>query len=88
VGAYSTPWGATAKMVLAKNASTLTWSSTPIASKIVAESLTTGTNGKTVGSVTWTAGKSTTMVPIVLHGTIRGPSTWWRLIHGPQLIGK
>jgi D-alanyl-D-alanine carboxypeptidase (penicillin-binding protein 5/6) len=88
VGSYSTPWGATANVTLARDASTLTWSNTPITSKIVTEPLATGTSGKTVGEVTWTAGTNTSTVPIVLHGTIRGPSLLWRLIHGPQLIGK
>ncbi len=87
VGTYSTPWGASASMVLAKDASVLTWSDTPITSTIATTTLKTGADGEKVGSVTWTAGKSTLSVPVVLKGSITPPSAWWRLTH-PLELGK
>jgi D-alanyl-D-alanine carboxypeptidase (penicillin-binding protein 5/6) len=88
VGSYSTPWGARASMVLGKSASTLTWSNTPISSTMRTTTLKTGANGEQVGSVTWTAGKTKVTVPVVLSGKIKGPSSWWRLTHPMQLLGK
>jgi D-alanyl-D-alanine carboxypeptidase (penicillin-binding protein 5/6) len=88
VGSYSTPWGATATMVLAKTASAMTWSNTPITSTMTTTSLKSGANGQTVGSVTWTAGKTRVTVPVVLQGKIAGPSTWWRLTHPGELLAK
>lgn len=88
VGTYSTPWGSKAKMILAKDASTLTWSDTPITSTMSTTTLKTGANGEKVGSVTWTAGKNVVTVPVVLQGKIEGPSAWWRLTHPFQILGK
>jgi serine-type D-Ala-D-Ala carboxypeptidase (penicillin-binding protein 5/6) len=88
VGTYSTAWGSKATMVLGKDASVLTWSNTPITSTMKTTTLKTGTSGEKVGSVTWVAGKTTVSVPVVLDGRIHGPSTWWRLTHPFQLLGK
>jgi D-alanyl-D-alanine carboxypeptidase (penicillin-binding protein 5/6) len=88
VGTYSTPWGAKASMIIGKSASALTWSNTPITSTVKTTTLKTGASGETVGSVTWTAGKTTVTVPVVLKGKIQGPSTWWRLTHPLQLMGR
>jgi serine-type D-Ala-D-Ala carboxypeptidase (penicillin-binding protein 5/6) len=88
VGSYSTPWGAKATMILGKGASTFTWSNTPIKSTMTTTTLKTGATGEKVGSVTWTAGKSTVTVPVVLQGHIKPPTTWWRLTHPMQLLGK
>jgi D-alanyl-D-alanine carboxypeptidase (penicillin-binding protein 5/6) len=49
--------------------------------------LTTGASGDKVGSVTWTAGSNTATVPVVLKGTIKPPTAWWRLTH-PFELGK
>jgi serine-type D-Ala-D-Ala carboxypeptidase (penicillin-binding protein 5/6) len=88
VGTYSTPWGAQASMVIDKDASLFTWSNTPITSTMTTTTLKTGANGEKVGSVTWVAGKNKVTVPVVLKGKIQGPSTWWRLTHPLQLLGK
>jgi D-alanyl-D-alanine carboxypeptidase (penicillin-binding protein 5/6) len=88
VGSYSTPWGAKASMVLAKDANAFTWSDTPIRSTMKTTTLKTGKSGEAVGSVTWVAGKITETVPVILKGTIRGPSAWWRLTHPNELLGK
>jgi D-alanyl-D-alanine carboxypeptidase (penicillin-binding protein 5/6) len=88
VGTYSTPWGAEASMVLGKSANTLTWSNEPITSSMTTTTIKTGKDGEKVGTITWTAGKSTVSVPIVLQGSIKGPSAWWRLTHPSELLGK
>lgn len=86
VGTYSTPWGASAKLVLKDAARVFTWSNTPIASTMTTTPLKTGADGETVGSVTWTAGTSTATVPLVLQGTITPPSSSWRLTHPQNLL--
>jgi serine-type D-Ala-D-Ala carboxypeptidase (penicillin-binding protein 5/6) len=88
VGSYSTPWGGDASMVLSDDASAFTWSNTPITSTMTTTTLKTGANGEKVGAVTWTTGKTKVTVPVVLKGSIRAPSTWWRLTHPGQLLGK
>jgi hypothetical protein len=67
---------------------TYSTSNTPITSTMKTTSLTTSTSGEKVGSATWVAGKTTVTVPVVLDGRIHRPSTWWRLTHPFQLLGK
>jgi D-alanyl-D-alanine carboxypeptidase (penicillin-binding protein 5/6) len=88
VGSYTTPWGSETSMVLGKDASLLTWSNTAITSAMKTEKLKSGASGENVGSVTWTAGKNTATVPIVLQGSLQGPSGWWRLTHPSLVFGK
>jgi D-alanyl-D-alanine carboxypeptidase (penicillin-binding protein 5/6) len=85
VGTYSTPWGASAKMVLGSSASVFTYSNTPITSTMTTSTLKTGADGEKVGSVTWKAGTSTVTVPVVLKGSITPPTAWWRLTHPSEL---
>jgi len=87
VGTYTTPWGASASMVLGSSAQVFTYSNAKITSTMTTSTLKTGKNGEKVGSVTWTAGTSTVTVPVVLQGSIAPPSAWWRLTH-PQELGR
>jgi D-alanyl-D-alanine carboxypeptidase (penicillin-binding protein 5/6) len=85
VGTYTTKWGDSAEMVLGEGGSIFTWSDTPITATMQTTTLTTGHNGDKVGSVTWTAGSNTVTVPVVLKGTIKPPTAWWRLTHPAEL---
>lgn len=85
VGRYTTPWGASATMVLGSSASVFTYSDTKITSTMTTSTLKTGKDGEKVGSVTWKAGTSTVTVPVVLQGSIAPPSAWWRLTHPQEL---
>ena len=85
VGTYSTPWGASATMVLANSASIYTYSNTPITSTMTTSTLGTGKDGEKVGSITWKAGTSTITVPVVLSGSITPPTAWWRLTPPAEL---
>lgn len=87
LGTYTTPWGASARMVLAQDASLFTWSDTPIEAMMTPMSLKTGEKGEQLGSVTWTAGSQTVTVPVVLDATIAQPDQWWRLTHPSELGG-
>ncbi|MFT4283655.1 MAG: D-alanyl-D-alanine carboxypeptidase [Protaetiibacter sp.] len=85
IGTYTTPWGASARMVLADDATLLTWSDTPITATMTELRLTTGEKGEKVGEVTWTAGSRSRTVAVVLDQTIRPPDEWWRLTHPLEL---
>jgi D-alanyl-D-alanine carboxypeptidase (penicillin-binding protein 5/6) len=88
IGSYSTPWGATARIILGEDASVSTWSSTPITASTITKALKTGSKGTKVGSVTWTAGPTVVTVPLELQGKIDGPDAWWRLTHPFELLGS
>lgn len=86
LGTYTTVWGDDAVVVAGGSAFVMTWSDTPITSAITTKSITTARSGTEVGSITFVAGDSTVTVPLVLKGTIRGPSEWWRLTHPAELL--
>ena len=85
VGTYSTPWGASARMVLASDGTVFAWSDTPITATMTTTDVTTGLKGEVVGSVTWTVGSSTDTVQLVLDADIEPPDDWWRLTHPGEL---
>lgn len=85
VGTYSTPWGASARMVLASDGTVVTWSNTPITVAMETSALQTGLAGEVVGSITWTAGDHTDTVDLVLDADIEPPDDWWRLTHPGEL---
>ena len=85
LGSYTTPWGASARMVLADDASLYTWSNTPIEVTMTPVRSSTGRAGEQLGTVTWTAGPQSVTVPIVLDATIEQPDAWWRLTHPFEL---
>ncbi|GAB3616972.1 hypothetical protein GCM10027416_15290 [Okibacterium endophyticum] len=86
VGAYSTMWGDDAAVVTGEPASVLTWSDTPITSRVETKPVETGSTGTEVGTVTFTAGASSVVVPLVLRGSIEAPDAWWRLTHPVELL--
>ncbi|TQJ31132.1 D-alanyl-D-alanine carboxypeptidase family protein [Microbacterium sp. SLBN-146] len=85
VGEYSTPWGSTAKIVLAEDASIFTWSDTPIVVTMETLPPETYRDGEVVGSITWTAGPQSTTVPLEIEGSIEDPEPWWRLTNPGEL---
>ncbi len=87
VGTYTTAWEDSAQLVLGQNASLFTWSDTPITATMEISTITTGSDGDKVGSVTWTAGPNTVTVPVVLQGSIKPPTDWWKLTHPIELGG-
>jgi len=87
VGTYTTPWGESAQMVLADDASMTTWSDTPITETIETTTLTTGDKGENIGTVTFTAGPDSVEVPVELDDDISPPDDWWRLTH-PFELGR
>lgn len=86
VGAYSTPWGSRARMVMAADASIFTWSDTPIAVTLKTKTPRAYVDGEVVGTLTWTAGPETVSVDVEIEGTIEQPDAWWRLTH-PGALG-
>ncbi|QIG39651.1 D-alanyl-D-alanine carboxypeptidase [Microbacterium sp. 4R-513] len=85
IGTFTTPWGGSARMVLAKDASVFTWSDTPITMNVQTVTPKRYAQDEEIGSITWTAGPNSTTVPIVIEGTIAPPTDWWRLTHPSEL---
>lgn len=85
VGSYSTPWGSTARLVVADDASIFTWSDTPITISMDTTTPKTYRDGEVVGSITWTAGPNTVSVPLEVDGSIVPPTDWWRLTNPSEL---
>jgi D-alanyl-D-alanine carboxypeptidase (penicillin-binding protein 5/6) len=85
VGSYSTPWGSTARMIVAGDASIFTWSDTPITATMQTTTPKTYEDGEVVGSITYTAGPNSTTVPLEMDGSIIPPTEWWRLTHPAEL---
>lgn len=88
IGVYTTPWGESATLVIADDVELFTWSDTPIATTMDVESPTRFVDGELVGTVTWTAGPRTVTADVLLRGTIDPPTTWWRLTHPAELLGR
>jgi D-alanyl-D-alanine carboxypeptidase (penicillin-binding protein 5/6) len=88
IGTYTTPWKDQATIVASKGASVLTWSNTPITSSMTTKSVTTGSGGTNVGTITWKAGPETVTAPLDLQGDIRPPSDWWKLTHPADVFRK
>ena len=85
VGSVATPWGSTARVIVADSASILTWSDTAITATMETITPTTYKDGAVVGSITWSAGPNSVSVPVEIEGTIVPPTAWWRLTHPSQL---
>lgn len=88
VGSYATAWGATARVVVARDTSIFTWSDTPITVSMTTDTPSTYTDGEVVGTITWTAGPNSASVDLELDGTIEPPTEWWRLTHPSELAGR
>lgn len=87
VGSFSTPWGASAQMIIASSPSIFTWSATPITVTMDTFAPKTYRAGEVIGSVTWVAGPRTVTVDVVFDGAIEPPTAWWRLTHPEELGG-
>jgi D-alanyl-D-alanine carboxypeptidase (penicillin-binding protein 5/6) len=85
VGSYSTPWGSTARIVVAEDASIFTWSDTPITVAIQTTTPKLYEDGEQVGTLTWTAGPHTATARLEIDGDISPPTEWWRLTHPSEL---
>jgi len=85
VGEYSTPWGSTAQIVMAEDASIFTWSDTPVVVTMQTTPPEAFRDGEVVGSITWTAGPQTVTVPLEIEGSIEPPEAWWRLTNPGEL---
>jgi D-alanyl-D-alanine carboxypeptidase (penicillin-binding protein 5/6) len=84
---YSTPWDTTSQAVATKDESVLVWGNTPISTTIKAKSMALAQAGTSAGSVTFTVGKSTIVVPLALKQPLSDPGALWRLSNPLQLAG-
>jgi serine-type D-Ala-D-Ala carboxypeptidase (penicillin-binding protein 5/6) len=86
IGTITTPWGASASVVVVRDASILTWSDTPIAVTLDTAAASSYTDGQVIGHATWTAGTQSATVDITISGSIEQPTLLWRLTH-PTALG-
>lgn len=87
VGTATTPWGASADIVLETDAALRIWSDTPVTGVLGDVRIADGRIGEQVGDATFTAGPRTVTVPVVLDGDLEEPDAWWRLTHPFDLAG-
>ncbi|MCU1581856.1 MAG: hypothetical protein JWO01_1244 [Microbacteriaceae bacterium] len=84
---YSTPWNSTSQAVASKDESVLVWADTPISTTVAAKPMALAKAGTAAGSVTFTVGKSTIVVPLDLKQPLSDPGALWRLSNPFQLVG-
>ncbi|GHD40239.1 D-alanyl-D-alanine carboxypeptidase [Mycetocola manganoxydans] len=78
-GSYTAPWGATANIVAAEDASVLVWQDAPVTVTPTASALESGEDGRTVGSVTFDHAGESIAVPLVLEDELEGADLGWKL---------
>jgi D-alanyl-D-alanine carboxypeptidase (penicillin-binding protein 5/6) len=84
---YSTPWDSTSQAVASTGESVLVWGDTPIATTVTTKSMSLAKAGAAAGSVTFTVGKSTIVVPLTLKQPLSDPGALWRLSNPLKLAG-
>jgi D-alanyl-D-alanine carboxypeptidase (penicillin-binding protein 5/6) len=85
MGTITTPWGASARVVLDRTTALRTWSDTPITTTPAVATPRTWADGETVGTITWTAGPKTASADVKIVGSLEPPTLWWRLTHPSDL---
>ncbi|MET0811607.1 MAG: D-alanyl-D-alanine carboxypeptidase [Microbacterium sp.] len=85
VGTFTTPWGSSARMVVAESAAILVWSDTAASATMTTKTPAEYADGEVIGEIVWTAGPNTVRVPVVIEGSIEPPTEWWRLTHPGEL---
>jgi len=85
-GSYTTPWGDASNVVAAEGSSLLAWSELPVTAQIDLAGIQVAAKGTPVGSVTFSVGERTTVVPLVLEESIDDPGPWWRLGNPGELF--
>lgn len=86
LGSFTTPWGESAEVAVAENASIYTWSDTPITVSVDTVTPQTYADGEVIGTITWTAGPNTATADVEIVGDIAPPTEWWRLTHPAELL--
>jgi len=87
IGKITTPWGSTARVVVGRNASLMTWSDTAVTAQLDTTTPEKYADGEKVGTITWTAGPNTVSADVTISGEIQQPTLWWRLTHPTELGG-
>ncbi|MBC7724630.1 MAG: D-alanyl-D-alanine carboxypeptidase [Burkholderiaceae bacterium] len=85
VGTFSTAWGSTARVIVAVDASILTWSDSPVTTTLQTTTPSAYRSGEIVGTLTFTAGPTVVTADVAIDGDIDPPTAWWRLTHPAEL---
>jgi serine-type D-Ala-D-Ala carboxypeptidase (penicillin-binding protein 5/6) len=86
-GRYATEWGASSTLVSTAPSSMLVWSNAPITVTTQTAPMRVGAAGETIGTVTFTQGKTVVKQPLTLAKAIDDPGFWWRFTHPLTLFG-
>lgn len=86
VGTLTTPWGSSARLVIAQDTAVFSWSDTPVTVTMSDLRLEDFADGEVAGEVTWTAGPHSATASVVVDGDLAAPTDWWRLTH-PTALG-
>ena len=84
---FTTAWSQSARAVSSRAASVLVWSNTPVTAVISATPARAGETRPSIGSVTFTVGSQSLIVPLTLDHRLVDPGPWWRLSNPTKLIG-
>lgn len=76
---YGTVWGQSASAVTTEPGSLVLWSDTPVSIAVQSDPIQLATAGTVVGSITFTAGEQTVIIPLAVDSTISDPGSEWRL---------
>ncbi|WP_314146989.1 D-alanyl-D-alanine carboxypeptidase [uncultured Leifsonia sp.] len=80
-GSYSTPWGASSKLVATSAKTFVVWSDTPIQVDVTTRPLQSGFKGDVVGRVTFTLNGKSESAELALAKDVPDPGFGWRLAH-------
>ncbi|GAA2232476.1 hypothetical protein N1031_08475 [Herbiconiux moechotypicola] len=83
---YTAPWGDTARAVAASTETQQLWVSTPVEYTVDAQTISTGSVGESVGTVTVTTSEGTVTSRLELDARIGDPGPLWRLTHPIPVI--
>ena len=78
---YRTRWGGVAKAVPQRATSVLVWGRAMVQRSADVRSITGGTKGERVGTVTYRVQDRAVVVPLVLDRDVLAAPVWWRITH-------
>ncbi|GAA4193907.1 hypothetical protein GCM10022288_28450 [Gryllotalpicola kribbensis] len=82
---YSTPWGASTRLLAATQPSVEIYSASSVAVKVTTDKLTTADAKDVAGTVTFSYGSKKVVADLVTERALAAPDAWWRLTH-PQVV--
>jgi D-alanyl-D-alanine carboxypeptidase (penicillin-binding protein 5/6) len=86
-GTYTTPWGASTRLVAATQPSVEIYSASSVAVKVDADELATAARRTVAGAVTFSYGDKKVVADLTTDRALAAPTAQWRLTHPQVLFG-